>query len=470
MNSGFEESWLPRFHVTAERNWLNDPNGPIHRDGRFHLFFQTNPDAPRWGRPHWGHVSSADLVTWTRHPMALSPGPDGPDRDGCLSGCARLVDGEPVIYYTGVAGGGNNRVESICRAVGSPDLERWTKDPANPLAVPTANLGSRDHRDPFLWNDGGGWHLLLGSGTLEGERHGSALVYHSPDGRSWLSRGVFFEAPRRVGEIDLGEVWECPQLLRFDDDDVLIVSAKVPRSERPLLHSLYFVGKAGADRFGGRLVDRVDHGPVFYAPAAMVDAADRTLLWGWIQDELPPAAQQLLPRVGALSLPRVVQLVDKRLRTAPAPEVVGLRIGSPLVGPVTVEVRRDLLPELDIAQLEIAANISGRRGTARWDIGFGVDDPGSIRVTVDLDGGHLLVDGPGGGGTDRAPIPAELEDEELRIFLDGSIIEVYLGGFATITVRRYPADGHRGPIVVSTNAGVLVSACTVWQLRDAIDY
>lgn len=58
----------PRYHVTAERNWMNDPNGPIHHEGRWHLFFQANPEGPEWGPPSWGHVSSTDLARWERHP------------------------------------------------------------------------------------------------------------------------------------------------------------------------------------------------------------------------------------------------------------------------------------------------------------------------------------------------------------------------------------------------------------------
>jgi beta-fructofuranosidase len=63
-------AWEPRLHVTGTSNWINDPNGPVHWNGVYHLFFQANPAAPRWGRPQWGHVSSDDLVRWRRHPTA----------------------------------------------------------------------------------------------------------------------------------------------------------------------------------------------------------------------------------------------------------------------------------------------------------------------------------------------------------------------------------------------------------------
>jgi fructan beta-fructosidase len=33
----------PLNHFTAERMWINDPNGLIHHNGLYHLYFQANP-------------------------------------------------------------------------------------------------------------------------------------------------------------------------------------------------------------------------------------------------------------------------------------------------------------------------------------------------------------------------------------------------------------------------------------------
>ena len=30
--------WTPRYHVTSERNWMNDPNGLVYYKGEYHLY------------------------------------------------------------------------------------------------------------------------------------------------------------------------------------------------------------------------------------------------------------------------------------------------------------------------------------------------------------------------------------------------------------------------------------------------
>lgn len=31
------------YHLHPEKNWMNDPNGPIFVDGQLHMFYQYNP-------------------------------------------------------------------------------------------------------------------------------------------------------------------------------------------------------------------------------------------------------------------------------------------------------------------------------------------------------------------------------------------------------------------------------------------
>ena len=152
-------AWL---HYSPTRGWMNDPNGLIHWQGRHHLFYQYNPDGTEFTNQHWGHASSADLLTWTEHEVALFPGPheSAPyDATACFSGCAFEHDGGVSILYTGVLG--DRQLPCLARAT-DDELTGFAKDQANPVvpAPPAADI--TDFRDHSVWRDQEGrWRQLV---------------------------------------------------------------------------------------------------------------------------------------------------------------------------------------------------------------------------------------------------------------------------------------------------------------------
>src|SRR6059058_4805995 len=68
-----KDRWYPKFHIAGLAGWINDPNGLSYFNGRYHVFFQHHPFSAQWGPMHWGHVSSADMITWRHEPIALAP-------------------------------------------------------------------------------------------------------------------------------------------------------------------------------------------------------------------------------------------------------------------------------------------------------------------------------------------------------------------------------------------------------------
>ena len=99
----------PKFHITGDEGWINDPNGLIKFGGKYHVFYQSYPADINWGPIIWGHSISDDLTHWEYLPHALYPDRKY-DRDGCFSGSAIEFNGKLYLMYTGysVNGGGSN--------------------------------------------------------------------------------------------------------------------------------------------------------------------------------------------------------------------------------------------------------------------------------------------------------------------------------------------------------------------------
>ena len=63
----------PKIHFTPEKGWMNDPNGLVFYQGKYHLFYQHDPHSLVWDTMHWGHAVSDDLMQWEHLPIALFP-------------------------------------------------------------------------------------------------------------------------------------------------------------------------------------------------------------------------------------------------------------------------------------------------------------------------------------------------------------------------------------------------------------
>ena len=233
----------PRYHFLPPANWMNDPNGLIQWKGAYHLFYQHNPNGPLWGTMHWGHAVSSDLVHWTHLPIALAPTPNSVDEDGCWSGCAVDDGGVPTLIYTGVvAAAPKGWKQTVCVARGDGDLVAWRKDARNPvIAGPPPELPTVGFRDPYVWRDGDGWSMVIGSG-IEGVG-GALLLYRSPDLVRWDYVGVLYARDETLTDpLWTGRMWACPALFPLGDRHVLSVSVHDNRRRPTLNYPVAFVG------------------------------------------------------------------------------------------------------------------------------------------------------------------------------------------------------------------------------------
>lgn len=312
----------PRFHLAPAKNWLSDPNGLVHHEGQWHLFYQYNPHGEDWGHMAWGHAVSDDLASWSELEPALV------EEDGVMifSGAA-VVDADNtagfgadamVAIYTGARVSPPHQAQ--CLAWSLDGGRCWVKHEANPVL----DLGLADFRDPnVFWHaPSGHWVMVL---PLSAENR--AAIYVSSDLRTWRLTS-YVEAPGTPGHL-----WECPLLIELPIEasgrtawlfkvDVL--------SGAPGSGAIYLTGAFDGEVFTAHQPWRVvDFGADYYAAIAWHDPRDiegRPCWIGWMGNH---AYQAQLPKQGwrgAVSLPRRLSLVEGsdglRLRQTIEPAII----------------------------------------------------------------------------------------------------------------------------------------------------
>lgn len=429
----------PRYHFLPPAQWLNDPNGTIYHNGWYHLFYQHNPFQTGWGPMYWGHARSRDLVRWEHLPIALWPSKEL-DETGCWSGCAAINErGEPMLFYTSVSFGQNAEGQPAAlkpfeqwAAVGDADLLTWRKHEANPLfdyfRQGQESFGE-DWRDPFLFHEDGRTFMVVGmcgTGTPLYEAEDEALS-------QWAFRGM-------ISEISA----ECPNFFPLPQGGE---GKKWVYFCSPFAAVQYYVGDFGLDTMkfvpeaegildGGRL----DGGGGFYASNTLYDPDGRCVLFGWVIGAGGPGWQ------GCMALPRELWLGgDNRPRQRPVAELERLR-GHRLT--------------LDRASNHCEIKLSfERQGSAAC--GF--------RVKWEEKGAEVqALFGPAECeimGIKQELALADGQALELRVFLDGCVIEVYTGDGRLAFAK--PADaGVERPLVEALVEGEADVTAEVWEMAS----
>jgi beta-fructofuranosidase len=414
----------PRYHIRPPSGYVNDPNGPVFFGGRWHLFFQHLYDTSRRGPVVWGHASSADLARWELHRPALSPHPLGADSNGCWSGNTVAVGNELVAFYSGSRFG--SPYQSVLAAT-SVDGGYSFGPPRQVVTDPSPSERVTEFRDPFVWQENGSWLMLVGAGSVSDGP--SARLYTSADLATWEYQGPY--AAMKAGA-DVGDMWECPQLLTFDNRDVLLVSSYTFHEGGPRQ-----VLAVTGSRVDGRLIpdriERVDHGPNFYA--ASVQRSDN-VLWGWITEGRSDDWAVEADWSGLISLPRQTGLTpDGRLTTAPVDSLTSLRgiEVQPTYDGLAGVASYQGLP----AQFEVEAMVSpGATLSLRCSEDEHLDiSVGSDTITIDRSSASRDVRAHRDSHTFTT---GTTDDLRLRWFIDGSVSELFTTSGHAATTRFYP--------------------------------
>ena len=420
------EKYRPQFHFTPEKNWINDPNGLVYYAGEYHMYYQYNPYANKWGHMSWGHAVSTDLVHWKELPVAIPEAPPLTIFSGSAvvdpfntSGFVQMRGQVPMVaIYTGDIPD-THQSQHIAYSLDSG--RTFTKFNGNPVL----DLDKKDFRDPkVFWHEPSKkWIMAV---MLPTEK--KVQFYSSKSLKAWTLLSEFGPAG------DTSGIWECPDIFRVPVTGspgkykwVFMMS--------PAPYMQYFVGEFDGTRFNNETpsgnIYRPDYGPDYYAGIVYnnlpIGSAPISIAWvnNWkYAGEIPTGVWR-----GAMSLPRELTLkkvgdewillqnpVDqlKLLQAKPVPVAAGQEL--------KMQDASYLLewswPSSGAAQ---ELSIGDREFVVRYD-------PASREVSIDR-GGSRGFDHPEYRKMSiyKAVVPGTPANLRLRLYMDESIAELYVG-------------------------------------------
>ena len=448
------DPYRPMFHYRPPARWMNDICGAVYHHGWHHIFYQNNPysdDRFGWG---WGHARSRDLAHWEELPFAMVPMRHRGELR-CNSGnIARDGDGTPMIFYTWVPQRGGVPRSQWTAAPLDDDLLRWRRVGDNPImergkdGIPEDKVHP-SWSDPYLFRKDGRTFVTF--------KKVQGMVCEARD--KTLTRWKF------LGFMD-GVAGECPNVFDLGGKFVIL------RSTHPLSYvtgelvltddDIRFEadGPARPMDFGFGEHPPTDRGVTrgLYGTNTYEDDQGRRILFGWISGFKTGRGWN-----GCMSLPRILTLDEgNRIIQTPAPELETLRGAHTRLAGIKLDSEFKRIDGAAGDQLEVIAEFVP--GTAE---AFG------LKLRSSRDGRRAITMRYADGTLDAAgtEVPLKLNDEQetlkLRVFLDRSVLEVFVNdGLAAVTRVEYPALEDLDVGVFAENGAATVKSLDVWKMKS----
>ena len=472
----------PAFHGMPATAWTNECHGMAYSGGRYHVFFQKNANGPYMARLHWGHIYSDNLYKWHEDRIAIAPG-ESYDVKGCWSGAVftdpELTGGKPAIIYTGV----DNAKATIDMALPDDEnLTSWSKVDGNPIINGRPSGLSDDFRDPYFFTAGGKKYIIVGSakngvGT-------TTLHEYDPQTGTWSNDGrTFFSGTSASVH---GTFWEMSNITNIDGKWLFTTT---PLNTKDGVEVLYWVGDINADGTFTPTAQAVDkpakleldgfskQGYGLLSPT-IFQHDGKTLLMGIVPDKLPSANNYELGWAHCYSLPREISLAaDGTLVQRPYSGLQAMRTSQ-----------KYSRSDFDLAGTEQLAPVSGRKVelcgefvVGSGDFGFNLFKHGDKQVrlyysylenklTVDASGIDRWVnDGGVYDGVYGSTLPRSIAKGEvmkLHVFVDHSIMDVFVNDTWAFSMRLFPTDPEANGIEAFADGTTHVNKLEAWVLDE----
>lgn len=492
------DPYRPTYHYVAPEgvNAPFDPNGGLYWKGRYHLMYIVQTEKGH----SWAHVSSHDLLHWRHHLPALEPGEGD---KGIFSGGAFLdKNGTPTLVYWGLG-----KERGIGLATSTDDnLDYWKKNPLNPVIRQTgfglAEVPKQDKSgsviygvaDPSgIWIYEGHYYLLTGNLLVlekfgikkkQPEYLGDRLyLFSSDDLVHWTYLHPFYESNRKWTAETEDDM--CPDFFPLPSSP----SGGAPSDRHMLLFishtrgSQYYIGKYDGQKFTPEVHDRmswVDN--TFFAPETLIDGKGRRLMWAWLLDGRSLSEQRASRWSGELSLPRELWLgEDNLLRVRPAKELENLRYNE-TSSDETSTIQSDeekVVPNMagNTAELQLEMHSADAReygiqvcrspdGKEKTSIYY---DAQEQKIKIDTSQASLIHKNGGVEAADLKIKPGE--PLFVRIFIDRSVVEVFVNDRQALTRHIYPSRKESVGIALFSKGGSSeFRQLRIWQLSPSNPY
>ena len=315
-----ENLYKNHYHLEPPRGLLNDPNGLTYFQGNYFVFHQWNRFDLNHNYKEWGLFTSKDLLRWKHQGSALLPDSDK-DLSGVYSGSAIVIEDKMHLFYTGNSKIDGRRRSLQCQAI-SEDGKTFQKSNS---FIMTPEEFTEHHRDPKIWSDQNGYHMIVGSQTKNG--HGAIAYYQSIDCKEWNYRGIFYTSK------DLEQMAECPDYFELDGESLLLVCPQKRNLESDTdisSYSAYYMGSIRDNEFYPKTeIQPMDDGFDFYAPQTFLDPKGRRLMWAWMSrmnsKEEADCPTREFDYLHCLTMPRELRVIDGKLYQLPLQEILQKR-------------------------------------------------------------------------------------------------------------------------------------------------
>ena len=449
-----EDPHLPLYHFVSPENRLNDPNGLCFWQGKWHLFYQAYP--PEDSRQHWGHAISEDLIHWEDLPIAIYPNPEYK----VYSGSALVEEDRVIAMYHGLRAG------NMVATSSDPLLLNWEKVAGKAVIPLTENSADLPYSvfDPSIWKKDGVYYSMSGgvADGPSGRQVVSNYLFKSKDLENWEYVHEFIEGDRFT---ELGDDGACPYFWPIGDRYILPFFSHVSGGQYYLgdydkKRDKFAVTNHGKFNFGASRPGGV------HAPSAAPDGKGGVIIIFNMNKAKPTIGWDQI-----MSLPRRLTLLNgETLGQEPAGDIESLRYNKQTVPSRTLPANKEIvLNNISGNAMEILAEIDpkdapmvelnilrspnkeeftriaffkkrgGHQGRnynrprpKTWKPEF------TSLLTIESSYSSILPD-----VLSRAPetAPIKLEDGEtlkLRIFIDKSVVEVFVNGRQCVAMRVYP--------------------------------